>query len=167
MLPHWSPLLSLLALILLANGGPLLLALLLAGGSPRPLDGGRVLWDGHPLFGRSKTWRGLAAALVLTPVVAWVLGYRWGLGLTIAVGAMVGDLLASFTKRRLGLASSASVPLLDQLPEALIPALLAKDAMGLDWIDLSLAVGAFTLLDLVLTPAFKRFAGRRRRGGRR
>ena len=162
---HWPSLLSLLVLLLIANGGPALLALLSGGGGARPLDGRRVLWDGHPLFGASKTWRGLAAASLLTPIAAWALGIGWGLGFTIALAAMAGDLLASFTKRRLGLAPSASVPLLDQLPEALLPALLAKPAMGLDWLDVGLAAGAFAVLDLVLTPVGRRLA-RSRRGGR-
>ena len=121
-----------------------MLALLCGRGSAQPLDGGWSLWDGRPVFGPSKTLRGVVAALAATPLAAWVLGVGWGLGLVIAMGAMAGDLLASFTKRRLGLPSSASVPLLDHLPETLIPALLVKGAMGLGWLDLGLAVGAFT-----------------------
>jgi len=161
MLPHCGLPLTLLLLLLLANGAPAVLGLLF-GPAARPVDGGRVWWDGRPVFGRSKTWRGLAAALVLTPTAAWILGCGGSLGLTIALAAMVGDLLASFTKRRLGLVSSASVPVFDQLPETLLPALLVAEAMGLDWIDLGLAIGAFVVLDLVLTPVGKRLAGRRR-----
>lgn len=152
---QWIPL---LALLVLANGAPVLLALLRRGTLARPLDGGRVLWDGSPVFGPSKTWWGLFAALVVTPVAAWFLGLTWGLGLTIAIGAMAGDLMASLIKRRLGLASSTSVPLLDQVPEALIPALFAKGAMGLSWLDLGLAVAVFMVLDLVLTPLVKRLS---------
>jgi CDP-diglyceride synthetase len=163
---HWIPPLSLLILLLVANAGPALLALLWGRGA-RPIDGGRVLRDGRPVFGASKTWRGLASAVLLTPVAAWALGFGWSLGFVVGLAAMAGDLLASFTKRRLGLASSASVPLLDQLPETLIPALLARSALGLDWIGLGLAVGAFAVLDLVLTPPGRRLARsvRRRRGG--
>lgn len=161
MSPHWSPLLSLLALLLLANGAPAGLALLSGGAPARPLDGGRRWRDGRPVFGTAKTWRGLAAALVLTPPAAWALGWGWGLGPLIALGAMTGDLIASFTKRRLGLPSSASVPFLDQVPETLIPGLLAKGPMGLDWLDLGLAILAFAVLDLLLTPWRKRLgAGR-------
>ena len=161
MSPHWSPLLSLLALLLLVNGAPALLALLWGGALAPPLDGGRRWRDGRPVFGKAKTWRGLVAALVLTPPAAWALGWGWGLGLAIALGAMAGDLIASFTKRRLGLKSSAAVPLLDQVPETLIPALLAKGTMGLNWLDLGLAVTAFTLIDLLVTPLLKRLgAGR-------
>jgi hypothetical protein len=156
--PHWNPLISLLALLLVANGVPAVLAVLSGRAPSWPLDGGRRLRDGRPVFGPSKTWRGLIAALVVTPSVAWVLGLGWGLGLTIALGAMVGDLIASFIKRRLGLASSTSVPLLDHLPETLIPALLAKPALGLSALDLGVAAGAFVVLDLLLTPVLKRLA---------
>jgi hypothetical protein len=161
MLSHCGLPLTLLLLLLLANGAPVVLGLLF-GAAAGPVDGGRVWRDGRPVFGRSKTWRGVAAALVLTPAAAWILGCGWRLGLTIALAAMAGDLLASFIKRRLGLASSASVPVFDQLPETLLPALLVGEAMGLDWVDLGLAIGAFVVLDLVLTPVGKRLAGRRR-----
>lgn len=161
--PHWISLISLLSLLLVANGAPAALGVLLSGrAAARPLDGGRRLRDGRPVFGPSKTWRGLIAALVATPSVAWFWGFGWGLGLAVALGAMAGDLIASFTKRRLGLPSSASVPLLDHLPETLIPALLVKPAMGLHWLDLGVAAGTFIVLDLLLTPVLKRLARRQR-----
>jgi len=71
---------------------------------------------------------------------------------------MLGDLLASFIKRRIGLASSTSVPLLDQLPESLIPAVLARDGLQLAWPDVAVLVASFTVLDLVLTPLGKGLA---------
>ena len=111
-----------------------------------------MLWDGRPFLGPSKTWRGLAASLAVTPLAALALGLDWHLGLVVALGAMAGDLLASFAKRRLGLGSSASAPVLDQLPESLIPGLVVSGTLGLGWLDLGLVVGAFTALDLALTP---------------
>lgn len=161
--PHWNLLVSLFILLVLANGAPLALALLSGGAAGRPLDGGLVLRDGYPLFGPSKTWRGLIAALVVTPPAAWLLGLGWGLGLVIAVGAMVGDLIVSFAKRRMGLPSSASVPLLDHVPETLIPVLLVEGALGLDWLDLGVLVLCFVVLDLLLTPLLKRLSSVRGR----
>lgn len=149
--PHWSQILSLLTLVLVANGAPALFARL-RGRPSRPLDGGRVLRDGRRLLGSSKTWRGLAVSLAATPLAALVLGLDWHLGLGVALGAMAGDLLASFAKRRLGLPSSASAPVLDQMPESLIPGLWASGILGLGWLDLALVVCAFTILDLALTP---------------
>ncbi len=153
----WSLPLILLALILLANALPALLDLVL--GPARPLDLGLTLGDGRPLLGPHKTWRGLVACLLGGALGALALGLTWGLGLLVGLGAALGDLLASFAKRRLGLTSGTSVPLLDQIPEALIPALLAKAELGLGWVDLALVVGAFVILDLVLTPLGRRLRG--------
>ena len=157
--PHWFLILATLALILIANGLPALLGLLLGPG--RALDGGRVLRDGRPLFGPTKTVRGILAALVAAPIAATALGLAWHIGLLVAVGAMLGDLLASFTKRRLGLTSSTTVPLLDTVPESLIPVLLVMEQLGLDWLDLALLILAFAALDLVLTPLGHRLFPRR------
>lgn len=163
MSPHWNLLISLFVLLVLANGAPLLLALLSGGAAGRPLDGGLVLRDGCRLFGKSKTWRGLIAALVVTPPGAWLLGLGWGLGLAVALGAMTGDLIASFAKRRMGLPASASVPLLDHVPETLIPVLLVEGALGLDWLDLGVLVLGFAVLDLLLTDLLKRLSAVRGR----
>jgi len=59
-----------LILVCAANGAPVLFARLLGTRFARPVDGGIVLRDGHPLLGRSKTWRGLAAAVVLAACAA-------------------------------------------------------------------------------------------------
>jgi CDP-2,3-bis-(O-geranylgeranyl)-sn-glycerol synthase len=156
---HWFSILTLLALILLANGLPALLRLLF--GPARPLDGGRTLADGQPLLGMDKTWRGVAASLVGTALGALALGLPLSLGLKVALGATLGDLIASFVKRRLGRTPGASVPLLDQLPEALIPTLLAKAELALAWSDVGLVVLGFVVLDLTLTPLVRRLGGAR------
>lgn len=152
--PHWYLIVATLALILFANGLPALLGLLLGPG--RPVDGSVSLGDGRPLFGRSKTVRGVLTALVATPLAAVALGLHWYIGLLVALGAMLGDLLASFSKRRLGYPPSARVPLLDTVPESLIPGLLVMKPLGLDWLDLALLILAFALLHLILTPLGRR-----------
>ena len=157
--PHWFLILATLALILLANGLPALLGLLLGPG--RPLDGGLRLEDGRPLLGPTKTVRGVAAALVATPLGALALGLPWHIGLLIALGAMLGDLLASFSKRRLGFPSSAKAPLLDTVLESLIPVLFVMKDLRLDWLDLALLTLAFAGLDLLLTPLGHRLFPRR------
>ena len=161
MSPHWPELIALLILVLLANAAPAILGLAL--GPAAPVDGGRQAPDGRPLLGPSKTWRGLAAALILTPLAAMVLGLPWQLGLLVALGAMTGDLLASFTKRRLGARSSTSMPFLDTIPESLIPGLLVRETLGLGWVDLVLLVCAFGVMDLLLTPLGRWAAGRLKR----
>jgi len=90
----------------------------LVGGGP-PIDGGRVLGDGRRALGEGKTWRGLLAAPLLATLVGVAqhhLAPAFGFGVTgfgpapwyavhayaLALGALVGDLGASFLKRRLG-----------------------------------------------------------------
>jgi CDP-2,3-bis-(O-geranylgeranyl)-sn-glycerol synthase len=101
-------------------------AVLLGGG--RPIDGGRT-WGSNRLLGDGKTWRGtlfgtacgVALAVLLnrlrTHVATTGLSVpRFGASaLTLPLGAMVGDMAASFYKRRSGRDRGAPVPGLDQL----------------------------------------------------
>ena len=95
------------------------------GGSP--LDRGIRLWDGRRLFGGGKTVRGTLAGLLC--------GMLYQIGLNLALqrqldaglllafflsfGAVSGDLAGSFIKRRIGIESGESAPLLDQLDFAI------------------------------------------------
>ncbi|MGB6442957.1 MAG: CDP-2,3-bis-(O-geranylgeranyl)-sn-glycerol synthase [Thermoplasmata archaeon] len=108
-----------------------------------PMDFGR-LWarDGRRVLGPSKTWSGfLFGGFVAMPVgllEAWLillappnLEIVPYLGSTVLAavpvlailtfGAMTGDALGSFLKRRLGRESGARTLLLDQLPFVLVP----------------------------------------------
>jgi len=142
----------LLLLLLVAHGGPLLLRMLW----PRaplgvPLDGGRVMTDGRPLLGASKTVRG-ALVMVLGPaLVAPMVGLSPGIGLLLGTLSTLGDLGTSFLKRRLGLAPGAMALGLDQLPEALLPLLACKPLLGLGWGEVLLTALLFALSDLALS----------------
>ena len=124
--------LKLVALLVIANGAPMVLSVVL-GNRGRPVDGGWVLADGQPVLGASKTWRGLAIAVVTTALVAWLLGLGLVFGACFGLVAMAGDLLSSFIKRRLGLVASDRARWLDQVPEALLPSLLAQWWLGVGW----------------------------------
>ena len=97
---HPLAILQSLILISAANGAPVLFARLLGARFAHPIDGGIVLRDGHPLLGRSKTWRGLAAAILLAACAAVLIRLPWQLGALAAASAMAGDCLSSFVKRR-------------------------------------------------------------------
>ena len=116
----------LLILIIAANSVPVLLSYWCADKYACAIDGGHRFIDGKPLFGHSKTWRGLIGALTSGIIIAPLLGHSMVLGATAASAAMLGDLCSSFTKRRVNLAPSAQAPLLDQAPEALLPALVLQ-----------------------------------------
>lgn len=123
-------LLMALALLITVNGAPVLAAAVLGRRLNRPLDGGLVLADGNPLFGSSKTFRGITSALIAGALAAVVLGLPVEAGLLAAAAAMTGDLLSSFTKRRLGHEPSTRFLVLDQLPESLLPALVLIPWLG-------------------------------------
>lgn len=142
--------LKVLLLILIANGTPVIVTYL-CGKGHRPVDSGRVLTDGHRLFGASKTWRGVALALLATLSGALLLELSVWIGLIIGATAMLGDLLSSFIKRRLGLPSSGRALGLDQIPEALLPVLVVADTLGLSGTAIVGIVAGFVVLELALS----------------
>lgn len=148
---HYLRDLQLLFLLVTSNGLPILARKWLGARWVWPLDGDRHAWDGRPWLGPSKTWRGLLAALAVTPFVALLLGLGAGLGFLIALGAMIGDLGSSFLKRRLGIQPSGQALLLDQVPEALLPLLLVTPMLQLTILDISVLVLVFVLLELLLS----------------
>jgi len=142
---------QLLLLILVANGAPVIARYLLGRRWGRPIDGGRLFADGRPWLGPSKTIRGVIAALLCTTVSAVLIGLPAVVGLLVALGAMFGDLLSSFSKRRLGIPSSNMALGLDQLPEVLIPALLVHRQLAISLAGVAGVVAAFVILELVLS----------------
>ena len=148
---HVLAILQSLALLALANGAPVVAKKLLGGSFAQPLDGGARFVDGRPLFGRSKTLRGIAAAFLATMAGALLAGVGAETGALAAAGAMAGDLFSSFVKRRLGLAPSSRALGLDQLPEALLPLLLCRAALGLSALDIALATALFFVGEILLS----------------
>jgi CDP-2,3-bis-(O-geranylgeranyl)-sn-glycerol synthase len=114
--------------------------------------------DGRRILGPSKTWSGflvggtlalpfglLEAGLILAAPPNLALVPRWAPSVVSAIpivalvtyGAMAGDALGSFLKRRLGRPSGARAFVLDQLPFVAVP-ILAGAA-----VDPGLFVGVF------------------------
>jgi CDP-diglyceride synthetase len=151
---HSLAILQSLVLVGAANGAPVLLARLLGTLFASPIDGGIVLWDGHPLLGRSKTWRGLAAAALLAACAAVVMSLAWQLGALAAASAMVGDCVSSFVKRRFGLEPSSMMLGLDQVPESLFPAIACSAYLPLGPFDIALVVLVFSVGELAMSRLF-------------
>jgi CDP-2,3-bis-(O-geranylgeranyl)-sn-glycerol synthase len=145
--------------LLVSNGAPVLVCKWLGSRRQRPVDGDLRLPDGAPVFGTSKTWCGLVAALTLTGLTAILLGVPLVTGLQIAALAMAGDLASSFVKRRMGVPASGTVPVLDQVPESLLPLLAVREQFGLGWPMVFALTFAFLALDLLLSRVFGRRAG--------
>jgi CDP-2,3-bis-(O-geranylgeranyl)-sn-glycerol synthase len=142
---------QLLALIAVANGTPIVAKKVFGPRFSSPLDAGATLFDGRPLFGKSKTVRGILLSILLTTAGAPILGLNLAIGGRVAVAAMAGDLLSSFVKRRLNLASSSRSVGLDQVPESLFPMLACRDALSLTIADIALGVAIFFALELILS----------------
>ena len=120
-----------------------------------PVDFGRLWRDGRRILGDSKTIEGLIAGLIAGTLAglleAQVLGDKGAAarGVVLATGALLGDMLGSFIKRRLGKPPGSPAPLLDQL-DFLFGALALGWAAGMA--PPASYVPVLVLLTLVLHP---------------
>jgi CDP-diglyceride synthetase len=154
---HVWLILQLLVLLAAANGAPVVAKKIFGSRWAWPLDGGLLFFDGHPLFGKSKTVRGVVAALVLTSACALALGLAPWIGVMVALSAMAGDLVSSFTKRRLNRPPSSQATGLDQVPESLLPALVCYEALALSILDVLAIVAVFFVGEVLLSRVLYRY----------
>ena len=106
-----------------ANAAPVIF-----GGGPQ-MDFGKKFWDNKPILGSHKTFRGFLAGIIIGPLVGLVqtvifqnylthypqFSYSILLGFMLSLGALTGDLIESFAKRRLNRSPGASLPVADQI----------------------------------------------------
>lgn len=102
-------------------------SLALVFGGKTPIDLSKRFFDGKPMLGGGKTFKGTIAGMFFAflgvlalstvfPQTADVMGTSYlYYGSLLALGAVLGDFAGSFTKRRLGIERGKSVFLLDQL----------------------------------------------------
>lgn len=89
-------------------------------GLGRPIDGGKT-WRGRPILGSHKTWQGLiggtAAGVIVFALQRLIDGRDVPLafGVAISFGALAGDLVKSFVKRRVAVEPGRSWFPFDQL----------------------------------------------------
>lgn len=140
-----------LILLGLANGVPLAARTFIGERWSQPIDGNRRFVDGWPIFGRSKTIRGAALAILATTAAAPLLGLDWRIGALFGSLAMAGDLASSFCKRRLGLPPSSPALGLDQIPEALFPLLACRAPLALGAAGIALVVAIFFAGEVLLS----------------
>jgi len=140
----------LLLLLGVANTAPLVAKRVFGARWAAPLDGGLMFLDGRPLLGASKTVRGLVSAICCTAAGAVLLGWPLWVGAVLGAGAMAGDAISSFIKRRLGAAPSSRFTGLDQIPEAVLPLLLLQSTLGLGGWQIAGITLAFFLLEMPL-----------------
>lgn len=132
-------------------------ALPVLGGGGRPIDGGRVFRDGNRLLGDGKTVRGflvgtisgtlvgvlqyLAAPVLkpllqqfvlVTPEMDHILFMQIPVAFLMSVGALTGDIVGSFVKRRVGVRSGDPSPILDQIGFMIMALLFASPLLQPD-----------------------------------
>ena len=151
-----------LLLLVSANAGPILARNIFRQRYACPLDAGIKLSDGRALLGRSKTWRGLIGSICCATVMAGLLGLDLVLGSLFGLLSMLGDLLASFCKRRLGKVESSRARGLDTIPESVLPAWILSNQLGLSVLDIVLVVVLFFLLEEFISPVLYKWHIRRR-----
>jgi len=142
--------LELLLLLGVANSAPIVVKRLFGDRWGVPVDFGATFFDGRPLLGPGKTIRGVVAAVVATALVAWPLGIPPSVGALVGAVSMAGDALASFIKRRLGVAPSGRAIGLDQIPESLLPLLAVQGQLGLSAVQIVGVTAAFFVLEIPL-----------------
>ena len=137
--------------LLWVNGLPPLANMIWGERFNRPVDGGRLWFDGRPILGSHKTIRGLLISILGGAAVSPILGLSWKVTAIAAFLAMAGDMLTSFIKRRLGFSPSRQVPGLDQLPETLLPLTIYAGTLRLQWFQVLILAAVFLVLDLLFT----------------
>ena len=133
------------------NGVPILLTKMLGQRFSYPIDCNRLFFDGRPILGASKTFRGLISALLVSVLMGSIFAIPFHTSLLFGALSMAGDMTSSFIKRRLGLVSSSMTLGLDQIPESLFPLLGWKVLLGFSIEQIIVIVVAFFLIELILS----------------
>jgi CDP-2,3-bis-(O-geranylgeranyl)-sn-glycerol synthase len=107
-----------------ANAAPVIF------GGGKPMDFGKKFFDGKPFLGSQKTFKGFLAGIIVGTLVALAqtiiyeqVLFEYGsqfqysilLGFMLSLGALTGDLVESFIKRRLNRSPGSSLPVADQI----------------------------------------------------
>lgn len=134
----------------------------------RPLDQGLV-WRGKRLLGDHKTWRGLVVGVICGVVTAVIQNNFWRLesylqidffgglvdviliGTLLSVGALMGDAMKSFIKRRVDVPSGKSLLVFDQIDYVVGAALITFPFVPLKWYQELLAVLFWGSLSLFMS----------------
>ncbi len=148
-----------------ANASPVV------GGGGLPMDGGKKLSDGYRILGDGKTVRGflfgwLVGSLVgfiqifvwrSSPLIQSVIGvpvWGWVVPVLLSLGALSGDVVASFIKRRFGVQRGSFIPVFDQL-DFILGALIVASPV---WFPSCEVLITLLVLTPVLHIAFNRLA---------
>lgn len=139
-------------------------AVVFGGGTP--IDLGKNWKDGRRILGDGKTFRGLiggtacgiAAGLIqmqLSPILS-LSHLTLTAVVALSFGALLGDIVKSFFKRRLGYGRGAKLPLIDQL-DFVAGAWVLTYVLDPRWFSVNFLSSPWVMVTvLVLTPIFHR-----------
>ncbi len=143
----------------IANSMPVLF------GGGRPIDNGRIFRDGRRILGDGKTVRGFISGVILgtmtgvgqsiaapylkpllenyviiTPSMEYVLYMSTPVAFLLSLGALTGDMIGSFLKRRVHIKSGNPSPVLDQLGFILVGLILASPLLQPDAVYVTILI---------------------------
>ena len=149
-----------------SNGG----ALAFGGGTP--VDFGKKDKHGNRWIGDGVTWRGLIAGTIIGTLTGIIQGYLAPyilneigpyiitpiitnvesgilIGFLLGFGALLGDAVGSFIKRRLKIGRGKPAPLLDQLDFLIIALILVSFVIRLDWLFIIISIALTLIIHLI------------------
>jgi CDP-2,3-bis-(O-geranylgeranyl)-sn-glycerol synthase len=159
---HLRLIIQLLVLLALANGTPVIVNRFWGRRWSCPVDCGARFVDDRPLFGPSKTIRGILFSVLVTAAGAPLVGLDWRIGVVAGAVAMAGDLFSSFLKRRMRIPAGGRATGLDQIPESLFPLLACRYTLSLTSLEIAVVAVVFFLGDVLLSLLFYMFHLRER-----
>ena|SRR3989338_8864024 len=129
-----------------------------------PIDNNKKLF-GRPFLGVNKTWRGFFAAIIFgliifaiqkaigVPSIIDYSTYSIFLGALFGFGAIGGDIIKSFFKRRFGVSSGKSWPVFDQLDFVVGSLICMSFFIPLSWSTIIIILIASPILTIAVNNA--------------
>ncbi len=79
----------------------------------RPIDFGKLFFDGRRILGDSTTFPGIIVAIIVGPIVGFIVYNSLYIGLLIGICTYLGHAVGSFLKRRVGISDGKFLPVID------------------------------------------------------
>ena len=141
-------------------------------GGGLPVDFGKSDKNGIRWIGDGVTWRGFVGGTIIGTLTGAVQGYfgpaiieNFGqyiitpivvdipsgilIGFLLGFGALLGDALGSFIKRRLGIGRGKPAPILDQLDFLIVALILVSPVVELNLLFIILAIALTLIIHLI------------------
>ena len=137
-----------------------------------PVDFGKCDKNGVRWIGNGVTWRGLIDGTLIGTLTGAIQGYLGPkiiemlgqnlitpiitnipegmvIGFLLGFGALLGDAIGSFLKRRLGIGRGKPAPILDQLDFLIVALMLVSLVVKLNWLVIVIAIVLTLIIHLI------------------